>query len=97
MAIKQELSWKQLDVATLGAEAVKLYEAKRAQDALAKQARQAFEAHVTALVAKSIPAGKRLAMGYNFGKFSVALADGEAKAAPKPSAVPLTIAQALGL
>lgn len=90
------LAWKQIDVATLGAEAVKLWEAKRAQDAVARKAREEFEAHVNALVAKTLPPGKRLAMGYRFGKFSVAIADGEtAKAKPAPT--PLTLTQALGL
>ena len=94
---KQELSWKQMDVATLGAEALRLYEAKWAADAVARDARKAFEAHVLTLVAKQIPAGKRLAMGYNFGKFSVALADDDGKAKPAAKPVALTLAQALGL
>lgn len=89
-----ELAWKQIDVASLGAEAIKLWEAKRAKDAEAKAMREAFEQHVNALV--TVPAGKRLVMGYRFGKLSVALDDAKA-AAPKAGTKTLTLTQALGL
>lgn len=89
-------NWKTMDVATLGAKAEALWQAKRDADKMARTAREAFETHVLGLV--TIPEGKRLAMAYNFGKFSVALVadDGKARAS-KPSATPLTLKQALGL
>lgn len=92
-----ELAWKQIDVAALGAEAVKLWEAKRALDAEARKGREAFEAHVNSLLAGKLPAGKRLAMGYRFGKFSVAIADDDGKAKAAAPKVALTLTQALGL
>lgn len=88
--------WKQVDVAGLGADAVKLWEAKRKADAAAKVEREAFETHVRGLVAANVPQGKRLAMGYRFGKFSVALVEDD-KPAAKAAAKPLTLTQALGL
>ena len=92
-----ELAWKQIDVAQLGTEAVKLWDAKRAMDAEARKVREAFEAHVNGLLAGKLPKGKRLAMGYRFGKFSVAIAEDDGKAKAAAPKVALTLTQALGL
>jgi len=53
--------------------------------------------YVVAEVFALLPAGKRLAMGYRFGKFSVAIADDDGKASAKAKPVALTLTQALGL
>lgn len=90
-----ELNWKTIDVATLGAKAAALWDAKREADKIAKQHREAFEQHVQALLADKLPKGKRLVCGYRFGKLSVALDDAKEAEKAKPTA--LTLAGALGL
>jgi len=59
--------------------------------------RPKIHARVNGLLAGKLPAGKRLAMGYRFGKFSVAIADDDGKASAKAKPVALTLTQALGL
>lgn len=74
-------NWLSLDPTTLPEIIQEDYRLYKAQYALAKQARETFEAALRKAV--SALAGQRLAVNYNFGKLSVAFVPDEARAAPK--------------
>jgi hypothetical protein len=73
------LTWAEIDPATLPETVQKAYEAYKAAYREMKECRMLFEAELNE--AADPPKGKRVVCGYNFGKLSIALAD--AKEAPK--------------
>lgn len=66
-------TWHEIDPSTLQPAVAKLYLAYKSQYATMKKARDDFEASMRGAV--ELPAGKRLAVAYNFGKLSVASVD----------------------
>jgi len=72
---KQELTWTEIDPASLPEEQGALYAEYKQAYAAMKAARAAFEQSFQA----AAPKGKRIVCGYNFGKLSIALADDVAK------------------
>jgi len=72
---RSDLTWTEIDPASLPAHVAKQYEAYKTSYRAMKAEREAFEA----LVNKGAPKGKRIVCGYNFGKLSLALADQESK------------------
>lgn len=76
-AHRAELSWSEIDPASLPTAIGEAYAKYKAQYAAMKEARARFED----MLQPGAPAGKRIVCGYNFGKLSVALAD----AADKPA------------
>lgn len=77
-------NWQTIDPATLSAPIAKQYANYKSAYVEMKAERKAFEDAITEQL--SIPAGKRLVFGYNFGKLSVALVDDDAKPAAKGKA-----------
>ena len=78
---RSDLTWTEIDPASLPKLVQDAYHAYKAQYAEMKACREVFERALNAAV--SPPQGKRVVCGYNFGKLSIALAD--AAAAPKSS------------
>lgn len=70
-------NWLTIDPSSLPAVIAEDYRLYKAQYAIAKQARETFEAALRKAVAA--PAGQRLAVNYNFGKLSVAFVTDDAK------------------
>ena len=70
---KDDVKWTTVDVDSLPQEMKKLYAKYKAQYALMKEAREAFEDAFAGEV--SLPAGKKVAFGYKFGKLSVGVVD----------------------
>lgn len=82
MTKDKDVKWMNVDVESLPAPIAKLYAKYKAQYALMKEAREAFEDAFAGEV--SLPPGKRVAFGYKFGKLSVGVVDaGKAKADAK--------------
>lgn len=80
-AIATDLTWQNIDPASLPTPLAKLYASYRAEYDRAKQAREAFEqAFRSAIVA---PSGTEAVLGYRFGKLSFAFAPIKAKASAK--------------
>jgi hypothetical protein len=71
--------WKEIDPESLAAQQSKLYSAYTTVRKAAAEAREAFEEAMQD--GRAVPAGKRLVFTYNFGRLSVALADGKVKKA----------------
>jgi len=67
---KQELSWQEIDPASLPEQQQTLYAEYKQAYAAMKAKRAAFEASLQ----PAAPQGKRIVVGYNFGKLSLALA-----------------------
>lgn len=84
---KIEAKWTNVNVETLPPAMAKLWAKYKAQYALMKEAREAFEDAFAGEV--SLPAGKKIAFGYNFGKLAVAVVDGGAKPKSDVSAISL--------
>ena len=78
---RADLTWTEIDPASLPKLVQDAYHAYKAQYAEMKACREVFERALNA--AASPPNGKRVVCGYNFGKLSIALAD--AATAPKSS------------
>jgi hypothetical protein len=76
---KQEADWQTIDPDTLTAEAKGLYDAYKVMYRQMKEAREAFESRMAYEAA--LPAGYKLVFGYNFGKLSLAVVEGEVKQA----------------
>jgi hypothetical protein len=80
-AIATDLTWQNIDPASLPAPLAKLYASYRAEYERAKQAREAFEqAFRSAIVA---PSGTEAVLGYRFGKLSFAFAPLKVRAAAR--------------
>lgn len=73
------LSWNEINPDTLQPAVAKLYTAYKAQYAMAKAARETFEAECTKV--SQIPTTHRLVFSYNFGRLSMAIDTAKAKAA----------------
>ena len=72
--------WIQIDPETLADDVREAYEAYKEAYRYAKDLRKAFEAKVN----DAAPSGKRIVVGYNFGKLSMAIVEAsEAKAPAK--------------
>ena len=69
--------WRAVNESSLPPELAAIYAAKREADALAKDAREAFEAAFRKL--KTPPKGKQFVFGYKWGKLSIGLADDDGK------------------
>lgn len=84
--------WSEIDPSSLNPATFKAYNEYVAARKLANEARKVFEnmAQADANVAD----GKRMVFGYNFGKLSVAIVDGEVKAS-KPTKPKLSLADYL--
>lgn len=81
---KTDAVWTTVDVATLPADLAAAHAAYKVSYTAMKDARNAFETAMSTAIAP--PTGKRVIFGYNFGKLSVAIVDGEvAKAKPAAS------------
>lgn len=78
------LVWQTIDPATLSAPQRKQYDRYKESYREMKAERDAFEESVRSEA--NMPAGKKLAIGYNFGKLSFAIADDDGK--PATSAKP---------
>lgn len=89
MAYEQKIAkedWIAIDPASLSPELQAAYETLRESRRKAAQDRKAFEE----MMQEAAPEGQRMVFGYNFGKLSIALVLGEAKAkAPVKGAVSL--------
>ncbi len=84
--------WMEIDPSTLNATTLKAYTAYVAARKEANEARKSFE---TAIASDAkMQDGKRMVFGYNFGKLSIAIVDGEAKA-NKPTKPKLSLADYL--
>lgn len=82
MTTETKAVWHEIDPATLQPEAAKAYAKYKADYALAKTSREAFETAMRKSV--ELPKGRRLAIAYNFGKLSVAnVEEGPAKGASR--------------
>lgn len=81
MAYTDKADWLTVDPTELAPEIAKLYADYKAKYKEAKAIRDQFEQAMQA----PVPEGKRMVFGYNFGKLSIAIVEGEhkAKAAPK--------------
>lgn len=87
------LSWKEIDPTTLSKAQQDAYNAYKTAYSATTTKRKAFEALVTADMAKVLPAGRGPVFGYRFGKLSLAI--GEAKAAAGVSKKAVTLADYL--
>lgn len=76
-ANRSELTWSEIDPASLPANIQKAYAEYKANYATMKASRVTFED----MLNEAAPTGKRIVCGYNFGKLSVALADDDRKPA----------------
>lgn len=85
-----ELTWVNIDPATLSTEDRANYEAYKVAQRAAAELRTAFEAGMNA----KAPQGKRMVFGYKFGKLSVALDDAKTDK-PKAPAGGLSLADFL--
>lgn len=74
---KTDLVWQDVDTESFTGPLKKAYEAKKAQDAISRTKREAFEDAVIASArAKGVLAdGQTFAFGYRFGKLTVAVTD----------------------
>lgn len=81
-------NWLTIDPASLSIPQQKQYARYKAAYAEMKAEREAFEADVRA--AANLPAGQRLAIGYNFGKLSFAVVADDAKPAPAKGSLSLS-------
>lgn len=82
MAYAQKLNkedWIAIDTATLSAELQVSYAELREARRVAAAKRKAFED----MMQEASPEGQRMVFGYNFGKLSIALVEGEAKPVAK--------------
>ncbi len=76
--------WKTIDPAGLSPKAKAAYDTYKAAASKAAELRKAFDDVMQADVQKiGLAADKRVVMGFNFGKLSMALADAAKPAAPK--------------
>lgn len=82
------LTWQTLDPATLSVPIQKQYERYKTAYREMKAERDAFEEALRA--SAGVPDGMKLAIGYNFGKLSVALAPDDAKPAPAKGSLSLS-------
>lgn len=73
MTKDKDVKWTNVDTETLPPEMKKLYAKYKAQYALMKEAREAFEEAFAGEV--SLAPGKRVAFGYKYGKLSVGVVD----------------------
>ena len=74
---KSELTWSEIDPASLPQAQADLYAAYKQAYRAMKEAREAFETSLQS----GAPHGMRIVCGYNFGKLSLALAPAEEKPA----------------
>lgn len=81
-------NWQTIDPATLSIPQQKQYDRYREAYREMKAEREAFEQSVR--TDAKLPTGKRLAIGYNFGKLSFAIVDDDAKPAPTKGSVSLS-------
>lgn len=68
-------AWKEINTETLPKELKGAYDAYKAKYAESVKLRETFETMVNATV--QLPAGKRMAISYRFGKISMAVTDAE--------------------
>lgn len=80
---KTDAVWTTVDVATLPTDTKAKYDAYKAAYLAMKDARNEFEQQMSAVIAPLT--GKRVIFGYNFGKLSIAIVDGQV-AKPKAAA-----------
>lgn len=92
MAKANDAVWTQIDPSTLGEDIAQAYVDYKAAYTKMKNARVLFEAKMGN--AAELPQGKRLVFGYNFGKLSVAIVDGE-RVEAKPQVKTQSLAQFL--
>jgi hypothetical protein len=90
---KSEAKWQEVDPTSLSTKAQKAYNEYKRLYREAKAARESFEEQVNDEA--GLPASHRVIFGYNFGKLSMAVVEGEAKAKAKPVAPKLNLAQFL--
>jgi hypothetical protein len=76
--------WVQIDTSTLKGECASAYAEYKAAYKVAKEWKERFEIRMEQEA--SLPEGKRLVFGYNFGKLSVAVVDDDRKPAAKANA-----------
>lgn len=84
MTAKSDANWVELDPTTLPANLSAAYAEYKEAYKFMKAQREAFEQAMAD--AASVPAGKRMVFGYNFGKLSVAIVADDRKAKPGKSA-----------
>lgn len=82
MAKQTDATWFEIDPSTLDETAKRAYDTYKALYRQAKEARQSFETIMQGTA--DLAQGKRMIFGYNFGKLSVAVVNGEAKSEAKP-------------
>jgi len=87
---KQDAVWVEIDPETLAGDQRQAYADYKAAYRMMKEARQAFEA----LMSADVQTGERMIFGYNFGKLSVAIVEDDRKAA-KPKAMKQSLAEYL--
>jgi hypothetical protein len=80
-------TWTQIDIDSLPAALAEQYANYKSAYAEMKSERKAFEDALAARL--SVPQGKRVVFGYNFGKLSIAIVDDDKPAAKASSAVSL--------
>lgn len=86
--IASTLDWQTIDPTFLPVPVAKQYERYKAAYREMKAERDSFETAMREMA--PVPAGKRLVIGYNFGKLSVAIASDDAKPSPAKGAVSLS-------
>lgn len=89
---KQEATWINIDIETLGETERKAYDAYKASYQAMKAARSQFEQGLEA--SAKLAVGTRMIFGYNFGKLSVAVVEDDRKVA-KPKATTQSLAEFL--
>lgn len=89
---KQDATWINVDIDTLGNDARFAYDEYKAKYRLMKEAREHFENTMADLA--QLPQGQRMIFGYNFGKLSVAVVEDDRKVA-KPKATTQSLSQFL--
>ena len=74
---KTELAWQDVDTDSFTGPLKKAYEAKKAQDAVSRSKREAFESAVieSARAKNVLTASQTFAFGYRFGKLTVAVTE----------------------
>lgn len=87
--------WREVPAEMLSGDIKLAYDIYKESQRKAAADREAFEAAFATLV--PLPPGKRLGFGYRFGKLSIAILDGEAKAKPAAKPQPRSLADLLGI
>jgi hypothetical protein len=88
---KTDLVWQDVDTDSFTGPLKKAYEAKKAQDAVSRAKREAFEGAVieSARAKNVLTASQTFAFGYRFGKLTVAVTDLKKAKAKTAAAVAL--------